>query len=68
MYMTYYTSLFQAATTSLVPALKDFENSFAPIPPPPDDTWLQVLLAVVNLVGVVGVSAYFNTGTYLYST
>ncbi len=35
MYSSYDTALFQAAADSLDPALKDLENTFAPIPPPP---------------------------------
>ncbi|KAK3934563.1 putative glycoside hydrolase [Diplogelasinospora grovesii] len=61
MYKSYSDALYQAAATSLDPALKDFENNFAPLPPPYDDTWLQILLAMVSLVGTVAVSAFFNT-------
>jgi hypothetical protein len=61
MYKSYSDALYQVAATSLDPALKDFENNFAPIPPPPDDTWLQILLAFTNLVGTVAVSAFFNS-------
>ncbi|KAH8649335.1 hypothetical protein BX600DRAFT_388677 [Xylariales sp. PMI_506] len=61
MYSSYVTALYQAAAASLDPALKDFETQFAPIPPPPDDTWLEILLACVDLVGTVAVSSFFNT-------
>lgn len=68
MYATYVTALYQAAATALDPALKDFENQFAPIPKKFDDTWLGILLACVSLVGTVGVSGFFNTGKSLVST
>jgi len=62
MYASYQTALVDAAALTINPALADFENNFAPVPPPPDDTWLEILLSVIDLVGVVGVSSYFNTG------
>lgn len=65
MYSSYITALYQAASASLDPALKDFETQFAPIPPPPDDEWLQILLTCMTLVGTVAVSGFFNTRTYL---
>ncbi|OIW30765.1 hypothetical protein CONLIGDRAFT_614022 [Coniochaeta ligniaria NRRL 30616] len=61
MYASYQTALYQAAAAYLDPALADFENNFAPVPPPPDNTWLEILLAVVDLVGTVAVSSFFNT-------
>lgn len=64
MYASYVTALYQAAAASLDPALKDFENQFAPIPPPYDDTWLQILLACTSLVGTVAVSGFFNTSMF----
>ncbi|KAH8885958.1 glycoside hydrolase family 18 protein [Thozetella sp. PMI_491] len=60
MYASYQPALTQAAATVLDPALADFENNFAPVPPPPDDTWLEFLLIGVSLVGTVAVSAFFN--------
>ncbi|AEO70565.1 glycoside hydrolase family 18 protein [Thermothielavioides terrestris NRRL 8126] len=60
-YSTYNKALYQAASGSLDPSLKDFENTFAPVPPPPDDTWLEILLAAVDLVGTIGVASYFNS-------
>ncbi|KAK3500592.1 hypothetical protein B0T13DRAFT_535440 [Neurospora crassa] len=61
MYATYVTALYQAAAATLDPALKDFENQFAPIPKKFDDSWLGILLACVGLAGTVGVSGFFNT-------
>ncbi|KAK2875574.1 hypothetical protein FQN49_001598 [Arthroderma sp. PD_2] len=52
----------QRATNSLVnPALKDFENKFAPLPPPPDNKWLLVLIDLIT-IGTAGVGGFvFNT-------
>jgi hypothetical protein len=66
MYASYITTLYQAAAASLDPALKDFETQFAPIPPPPNDEWIGILLSVVSLVGTVAVSAVFNSSMYFY--
>ncbi|KAK8139989.1 hypothetical protein PG984_000055 [Apiospora sp. TS-2023a] len=60
-YQDFHDALVDAAATTLDPALKDFENSFAPIPPPFDSKWLDILLAAVGLVGTVAVSGFFNT-------
>lgn len=65
MYQSYSDSLTAAAADYLDAALKDFENQFAPIPPPPSDEWLDILLAIVDLVGVVGVSSVFNSSRWL---
>ena len=67
MYASYQTALTQAAATSLDPALSDFENNFAPVPPPPDNTWLDILLSVVDLVGTVAVAGVFNSSTFWFS-
>lgn len=66
MYASYQTALTQAAATSLDPALADFENTFAPVPPPPSDVWLEILLSVVDLVGTVAVSSFFNSSMFLH--
>jgi hypothetical protein len=65
MYASYQTALTQAAATSLDPALTDFEINFAPVPPPPDNTWLDILLSVVDLIGTVAVSSFFNSSKFL---
>lgn len=67
MYASYQTALTQACATSLDPALDDFEVTFAPVPPPPDDTWLSILLDVVTLVGTVAVANFFEQRTFLVS-
>jgi len=66
MYASYVTALYQAAAASLDPALESFETTFAPVPAPYDDTWLQILLSCISLVGTVAVSGYFNSGTALF--
>ena len=61
MYTDYDTALVAAAALTIDPALDHFELTFAPVPPPKSDLWLSILLTVINLVGTVAVSAYFNT-------
>ncbi|KAM5447956.1 hypothetical protein McanCB56680_008038 [Microsporum canis] len=52
----------QRATNILVnPALDDFENKFAPVPPPPDNKWLLVLIDLITL-GTAGIGGFiFNS-------
>ena len=64
-YASYQTALTQACATTITPALADFEITFAPVPPPPNDEWLSILLTVLDLVGTVAVSAFFNTRRFL---
>jgi curli biogenesis system outer membrane secretion channel CsgG len=64
-YASYQTALTQACATTITPALADFEITFAPVPPPPDNEWLSILLTIVDLVGTVAVSAFFNTRMFL---
>ena len=64
MYESYANSLTAAAADYLDAALKDFENQFAPVPVPPDSKWLDILLDVVDLVGVVAVSGVFNSSRW----
>jgi hypothetical protein len=60
MYSTYHDALFQAAASSINNALDDFENKFAPVPKPQDDTWLMILLDLVSLGSVMVAAPFFN--------
>lgn len=59
-YETFHDTIIQAAALSLDPSLDEFENVFAPVTPP-DDEWLNLLLAFVSLAGTVVVSGFFNS-------
>jgi hypothetical protein len=60
-YQGFHDAIVSVAALSIDPALADFENTFAPVPPPPDTKWLDILLACVGLVGTIGVSSFFNS-------
>ncbi len=64
MYTNYIEAMGQQ-TGALALSMQDFENTFAPIPPPPDDTWVQVLLDLVGL-GAVFVAGPFIKGCTCY--
>jgi GH18 family chitinase len=59
MYHSYYDELTAAAGT-LSMALDDMENTFAPIPQPEDDTWLQILLNLATLGTMTVAAPIFN--------
>lgn len=51
----------QAATGIFEPSLTQFETIFAPVPPTPDDTWLQILLDFVTLGATALAAPIFNS-------
>ena len=61
MFSSYHKALYEAAAISIDPALKDFENKFAPVPPPQDNTWLQILLDFIPLGGTAIGGAFFKS-------
>ncbi|KXH62440.1 glycosylhydrolase family 18-6 [Colletotrichum nymphaeae SA-01] len=57
---TYYDALYKASV-GLVAALKDMENTFAPIPPEEDNTWLLLIIDLVTLGTLSAAGPFFNT-------
>jgi hypothetical protein len=57
--------LFQAAASEITNALDDFENKFAPIPEPPDNTWLLLLIDLITLGTASAAAPFFNSGMSL---
>ncbi|KAL2023348.1 hypothetical protein VTK56DRAFT_3086 [Thermocarpiscus australiensis] len=49
MYASYYSAIIDAAAISINPVLQHFENTFAPVPPPPDDGWLDFVVDLLSL-------------------
>jgi hypothetical protein len=43
------TALFDTVAAELDPSLQDFEDTFAPVLPPPDQAWLNVLLDFISM-------------------
>ncbi|KAK3934190.1 hypothetical protein QBC46DRAFT_300262 [Diplogelasinospora grovesii] len=60
MYASYDSALFKAAAGAIDPALQDFENKFAPVPPPQDNTWLQILLDLIGMGAVMIAAPFFS--------
>ncbi len=54
------TALFDTAAAELDPSLQDFENTFAPVAPKPDETWLNVLLDLVSMGAVMVFAPFFD--------
>ncbi|SPQ21569.1 e2cb8c7a-6b71-4cba-a482-675fd0a9b2df [Thermothielavioides terrestris] len=61
MYASYHQAIIEAAALTIDPALQDFENKFAPVPPPEDDRWLDFVLDLLS-VGVGAVAKPFFEG------
>ena len=61
MYASYYNAIKDAASLTIDPTLPDFENTFAPIPPPPDDKWLDLVIELLSL-GIGAMSRPFFEG------
>ncbi|KAE8404436.1 hypothetical protein BDV37DRAFT_293915 [Aspergillus pseudonomiae] len=49
LYQSYHSALFHEAASVITNSLDDFENKFAPIPKPPDNTWLLLLIDLITL-------------------
>lgn len=53
-------------SNNILPSLTLVEATFAPVSAPKnDDQWLAVLLTILDLLGTIGGSAYFNSGMFL---
>lgn len=50
------------AATVITSSLSDFENKFAPIPSPPDDKWLLLLIDLITLGSASTAAPFFNNG------
>ncbi len=59
MYEDVWDALWTAAAI-FEPSLTEFETSFAPVPPQPDNTWLQILLDFVSLGATAVAAPFFN--------
>lgn len=67
MYAEFKAALIADAALVIDNTLPDLENTFAPVPPKSDDSWLNTLLGLVALgVPVVG-GKFFDSGTSLVS-
>ncbi|KAL4877049.1 hypothetical protein BJY04DRAFT_231180 [Aspergillus karnatakaensis] len=60
MYASYYRALFDAAASEITNSLDDLENKFAPIPAPPDDRWLLLLIDMITLGSASVAAPFFN--------
>ncbi|GFF80120.1 killer toxin subunits alpha/beta [Aspergillus lentulus] len=61
LYQSYHNALFQAAASEITNALDDFENKFAPIPEPADNTWLLLLIDLITLGTASAAAPFFNS-------
>jgi hypothetical protein len=67
MYAEFKAALIADAALVIDNTLPDLENTFAPVPPKSDDSWLNTLLGLVALgVPVVG-GKFFDSGKSLVS-
>jgi hypothetical protein len=55
-----------AAAAIFEPSLTQFETIFAPVPPAPDNEWLQILLDFVTLGATALAAPIFNSCEYLF--
>lgn len=60
LYAQYHESLVAVSALLIDNSLDDFEQTFAPVPPPKDDTWITALLNIVAM-GVPAVGGKFFT-------
>ncbi|KAL4935175.1 hypothetical protein BDV06DRAFT_234584 [Aspergillus oleicola] len=60
LYSDYHKALFQVAST-VSDSLDNMENTFAPIPQPPDDKWLLLLIDLLTLGNLGAGGPFFNT-------
>src|ERR1700761_2153528 len=61
MYERYSNALFLVAASTLDPSMTEFETTFAPVAPEPDDTWLQILLDIVSMGAAMVAAPFFNS-------
>ena len=67
LYDSMHAGIVGAAALSINNALQSFEDKFAPVPKPPDDTWLQILLDVLGLGMAMGSGAFITKCKFLSS-
>ncbi|KAF2168013.1 glycoside hydrolase family 18 protein [Zasmidium cellare ATCC 36951] len=60
-YSDYVTALTSAAATAIDPSLDTFETTFAPVPPPKSDLWLQIIIALATLGASMVAAPFFNS-------
>ncbi|KAL4745304.1 hypothetical protein BDW72DRAFT_211523 [Aspergillus terricola var. indicus] len=59
-YTTFHDAIFEQAVIDSL-SLDNFENKFAPVPEPPDDTWLLLLIDLVTLGTAAIAAPFFNS-------
>lgn len=65
MYAGFSSALRNAGGTTITGQMTAFVKTFAPVPPPKDDTkWLNILLHVVGLGLTLVAGPFFNPCTY----
>ncbi|EPE09530.1 glycoside hydrolase family 18 protein [Ophiostoma piceae UAMH 11346] len=60
MHTDYIEAVTSASANVIGPELDSFEKTFAPVPPEKDDSWLDILLGAIGLVGTVSGSGFFT--------
>ncbi|KAK4496425.1 hypothetical protein PRZ48_012405 [Zasmidium cellare] len=60
-YTDYINALTTAAATTIDPSLQAFETTFAPVPPPKSDLWLQIIIAFATLGCSMVAAPFFNS-------
>jgi hypothetical protein len=60
MYDQFNTELLNTFTTLISPSAATFENTFAPVPPPPDNGWLNILLDCVAMAAGLAFPPFFE--------
>ena len=58
----------QASANIFEPSLTQFETIFAPVPPAPDNTWLEILLSLITLGATAMAAPIFNSCECPYPT
>ena len=67
MYDSFNDVLYQTAASTLDPSLQDFENTFAPVPPPPNTQELQLLLDIIGIGAALVFAPFFDLCKWLHS-
>jgi hypothetical protein len=60
MYDSFNTELIYMFTTYIAPSATDFEDTFAPVAPPPDETWKNILLDCVAVAVGMAFPPFFS--------
>lgn len=68
LYVQYQTALVSAAALTIDPSLDSFEQTFAPVTPPPSAPWwLGIVISLVSMVGTMAMGGFFTACTSLLS-